>query len=197
MVARVKRLGVTLIEAVLFIAIALGLIVGGLVFFQQAQTASRTTEATRLLSALIAEARANNLVGTPDIPDVLVAMGAVPSGARLADNPHCIIQSPWGHCIIIHSVTDYLEFWLYGMPPELCSRLAHFDASGNGPIASRTNAAGIKRDPNGPAPGQSETLVETHKLASHGALSPAAAGVMCSALTGDDQTFLMISFYFK
>ena len=41
------RRGVTLIEAVLFISIALGLIVGGLVFFQQASLAARTNDAVR------------------------------------------------------------------------------------------------------------------------------------------------------
>jgi hypothetical protein len=48
---------VTLIEAVLFISVALGLIVGGLVFYQQATTAARTQELVRLTSAIISEAR--------------------------------------------------------------------------------------------------------------------------------------------
>ncbi len=42
-----RRRGVTLIEAVLYISIALALIVGGLVFFQQASLAQRTNSAVR------------------------------------------------------------------------------------------------------------------------------------------------------
>ncbi|MCA3441438.1 MAG: hypothetical protein INF50_14100, partial [Rhodobacter sp.] len=49
----------TLIEAVLYIAVALALIVGGLVFFQQASLASRVNEQVRVLSALVAEARSH------------------------------------------------------------------------------------------------------------------------------------------
>ena len=52
-----RRRGVTLIEAVLYISIALALIVGGLVFFQQASTAQRTNTMVRQLSAVLAETR--------------------------------------------------------------------------------------------------------------------------------------------
>ncbi|MCA3458358.1 MAG: hypothetical protein IOC92_10635 [Rhodobacter sp.] len=52
-----RRRGVTVIEAVLYIVIALALIVGGLVFFEQASFQSRTASVVRLYSALMAEAR--------------------------------------------------------------------------------------------------------------------------------------------
>jgi hypothetical protein len=55
---RLARRGVTLIEAVLFIAVALGLIVGGLVFYQQASLAARVNEQTRLFSSMYAEVNA-------------------------------------------------------------------------------------------------------------------------------------------
>jgi len=58
LVRKARRRGVTLIEAVLFISIALGLIVGGLVFFQQASLAQRTADAVRNISALASETRA-------------------------------------------------------------------------------------------------------------------------------------------
>ena len=47
-----RKRGVTLIEAVLFISIALGLIVGGIVFFQQASLAQRTNDAVRTVSGV-------------------------------------------------------------------------------------------------------------------------------------------------
>ena len=55
--ARARR-GVTLIEAVLFIALALGLIVGGLVFYQQASRAARVNEQVRLFSSMFTEVQA-------------------------------------------------------------------------------------------------------------------------------------------
>jgi hypothetical protein len=49
--------GVTLVEAVLFISVALGLIVGGLQFYQQSVSAVRTQELIRLTNAIVTEAR--------------------------------------------------------------------------------------------------------------------------------------------
>jgi hypothetical protein len=54
---RFARRGVTLIEAVLFISVALGLIVGGLVFFQQARLAAQTQDLIRLTNAIVTEVR--------------------------------------------------------------------------------------------------------------------------------------------
>ncbi len=53
----VRLRGVTLIEAVLYISIALALIVGGLVLYRQASFASNLNSLTRLLSAVMAEVR--------------------------------------------------------------------------------------------------------------------------------------------
>ena len=96
---------VTLIEAVLYVAIALGLIVGGLVLYQQAVLASRTSSTIRQLSAMIAEARVlvkgsgfgtvisetPPFINSNDITSILIAAGAVtPSsvaGTRLLNNP--------------------------------------------------------------------------------------------------------------
>lgn len=52
-----RERGVTLIESVLFISVALGLIVGGLVFYQQSVLAARTQELIRLSNAIVSEVR--------------------------------------------------------------------------------------------------------------------------------------------
>ena len=72
------RRGVTLIEAVLFISIALGLIVGGLVFFQQASLSSRVNQQVRSLSAMLSETRAI-YQSQPEFP-VLAPIDAVGIG---------------------------------------------------------------------------------------------------------------------
>jgi hypothetical protein len=64
-VGRSMGRAVTLIEAVLFIAIALGLIVAGLRFYDQARRSAEVAENARLMSALVAEMRdANMRTGT-------------------------------------------------------------------------------------------------------------------------------------
>jgi hypothetical protein len=57
-VTKDARCGVTLIEAVLFISVALGLIVGGLVFYQQASRAATYQGVVRGLQAVQGEDRA-------------------------------------------------------------------------------------------------------------------------------------------
>ena len=114
------RRGVTLIEAVLFISVALGLIVGGLVFYQQAALAARTNAFIRQLAALVVETRvlyrgigisdtfdesdllSSGIDGGVRIDDVLVAMGAVPSDTIVpvrgstALMPGSRLIHPWG-----------------------------------------------------------------------------------------------------
>jgi hypothetical protein len=82
---------VTLIEAVLYISIALALIVGGLVFFQQASTAAKTSTMVRQFSATLAEGRVliKELPLTADesnLNNLLIAAGAVPPD---------IVTDPW------------------------------------------------------------------------------------------------------
>ena len=87
-----RRRGVTLIEAVLYIAIALALIVGGLVFYQQASLQSRTNSVVRAYSALIAEARAmlaegSSVPTTSNLEELLYARGSIPAGLWDATKP--------------------------------------------------------------------------------------------------------------
>jgi type II secretory pathway pseudopilin PulG len=87
-----RRRGVTLIEAVLYVAVALALIVGGLVFYKQASLQSRTNSVVRAYSALIAEARAmmaegNSIPTTSNLEELLFARGSIPAGLWDATKP--------------------------------------------------------------------------------------------------------------
>lgn len=133
------RRGVTLIEAVLFIAVALGLIVGGLVFYQQASLAARTQETVRLFSAIVQETRALYL-GEPlqefagenttwNIPasqfqSVLISAQAVPPSAVKSSN---MMQTPWGGDLKVHVFTSdgvpVVVINASGIPKEACVRL--------------------------------------------------------------------------
>jgi len=175
---------VTLIEAVLFISIALGLIVGGLVFFSQAQKSARAAETIRLVSSLLTEIRAfkqSNLANT-DMDQVLVAMGAVPS-KYIIDPPdfQCHIKSPWDGCVKAFTGNrtgnpaleseEAIVLYLLDMPPEICTRLVHFDESGNGPLDHSINVVEKVN-----VEGSNSVTVARHVRRLHGAMTPSSPG---------------------
>jgi hypothetical protein len=102
---RRRNRAVTLIEAVLYISIALALIVGGLVFFQQASTAAKTSTMVRQLSAVLLESRVL-IKGLPqiymddndiDLTQFLSAAGAVPPDMVLvAGSTYPAFSNPFG-----------------------------------------------------------------------------------------------------
>ena len=102
-----RRRGVTLIEAVLYVAVSLGLIVGGLVFYQQAVTSSRTASFANLLSYLVAETRSAMEESTLQVEgaafgDYLIARGSVPASAvDMSFPPMARIRNPWGGVVSI------------------------------------------------------------------------------------------------
>ena len=139
------RRGVTLIEAVLFISIALGLIVGGLVFFQQASLAARTNDAVRSISGLASEIRAayrTQDTFTGITPAVLISSGAVPSSQVNAAGTG--IVNEWSHPVLIRgnaagtpaplaTAGQFFEIEYENIPVAACTRLATA-TDGNGPI---------------------------------------------------------------
>lgn len=147
---RQGRRGVTLIEAVLFISIALGLIVGGLVFFQQASLAARTNDAVRSISSIASETRA--AYRTQDDFDgldasVLISAGAVPTSQINQATDEII--SEWNTDVTVTGSAaaisaaftpalnaDANEFFVItytDIPEAACTRLATA-SDGNGPI---------------------------------------------------------------
>jgi hypothetical protein len=134
----VRRRAVTLIEAVLFIAVALAVIVGGLAFYQQASIALTTQKTIRLTSAISAEFAA---VGTVfgDISELLVKRGSIPA-TSIMDPPWmgCHLKSPWGECSKVFGFDnpDAVEPFLYvhflSMPRPVCQRLLPHDDEGYG-----------------------------------------------------------------
>jgi hypothetical protein len=132
--SRRRNRAVTLIEAVLYIAIALALIVGGLVFFQQASTAAKTNTMVRQLSAVLAEGRVlvkGMPLGTEpvgfvhQIDDLLIAAGAVPSDMVASATS---LTNPFGGTteVSYQNMTDYgqvMRMTLTNVPQTVCARL--------------------------------------------------------------------------
>jgi hypothetical protein len=133
-----RNRAVTLIEAVLYISIALALIVGGLVFFQQASTAAKTNTLVRHISAIVAESRVliKGLPVTgppvpgsgPAVTQILIAAGAVPSDMVLSPTE---LSNPFGgRMILTAGVTGFppafdqiLAIDLSNIPQGVCARL--------------------------------------------------------------------------
>ena len=134
-----RRRGVTLIEAVLYIAVALALIVGGLVFYQQASTAARINSLVTMLTSVIAEARAaqsesNTTLSFPtpaDFTSYLVTRGSVPEAwLDRSYPPNEQIRHPWGGFVqfgsgIVTGVNPYhlVTVTMSDVPMQLCVRL--------------------------------------------------------------------------
>jgi hypothetical protein len=126
---RRRNRAVTLIEAVLYISIALALIVGGLVFFQQASAAAKTSAMVRQLSSVVAETRVL-IKGLPasavpvDITTFLISAGAVPQD--MVGNATNAVNTFGGEVQIYHQTIDSrstIMIMVNAVPQGVCSRL--------------------------------------------------------------------------
>jgi hypothetical protein len=131
---RRRNRAVTLIEAVLYISIALALIVGGLVFFQQASTAARTSTMVRQLSATLAETRI--LVKDMTLPvgpteglnitPLVISAGAVPQDMVASATT---LSNPFGGTTTINAVESpglfgqVITVTATNVPQGVCARL--------------------------------------------------------------------------
>jgi hypothetical protein len=130
---RRRNRAVTLIEAVLYISIALALIVGGLVFFQQASTAAKTSATVRQLSATLAETRI--LVKDMTLPvgpteglnitPFVISAGAVPQDMVASATT---LSNPFGGTTTFHASENpgfgqIITITATNVPQGVCARL--------------------------------------------------------------------------
>lgn len=148
---RIRRRGVTLIEAVLYISIALALIVGGIGFFQQASVAQRTNNAVRNISALASEVRAlysqaNTFEGLDTT--VMIRSGSVPTSLvdDSVDPPR--LKNEWSNPIRITAfpgdANESFTIDYIGVPEAACVRIMVIDFAGNGRIGSGIRRVGMR-----------------------------------------------------
>lgn len=174
-----RQRGVTLIEAVLFIVISLGLIVGGIIFFQQANLASRVNDTLRVVTGIQSETRAlfaSQASFGADVPlnGLLVQSGAVPTsilGAGATD-----LVNAWGGAIEVEGDGNVFTVTLADIPVAACARIASVDANGTGPAGVGITAVSITN-------GAGTQVVHTVATAPD-VLTPSAAAEDCA--TGGD-----------
>ncbi len=193
-----RRRGVTLIEAVLYIAIALALIVGGLVFYQQASTASRMNSLVTLLTSVMAETRALGIENTNAAEGtnwhrVLIARGSIPDAWLDKTKPALEqIRHPFGGHVVF-------EYWfvpdaggtfgvvvtLAAIPLQICTRLAAVSDTGRTVYSGGFSSAEV-----------GDSAPWTGLV---GAVSRDAAGVACrnGDTNGDGRTSIVQYFLFS
>lgn len=161
--------GVTLIEAVLYIAIALALIVGGILFFQQASLAGRVNAQIRVISSIVAESRAlfstNDTLGAlPDLAgtsldqmvqmtgqrleSTLIAAGAVPASLVTSTAGPLFLRNEFDGAIIIAGGKNAqgqlsLVVVLSNVPSAACNRLSWVNQDGQGAVSDGIRAVGF------------------------------------------------------
>ena len=135
--------GATLIEAALFTVIALGTIIGGIVFFQQASISAKTNEMVRTLASLQTQVRAlfqtQATFGTGGLNTLLITSNAAPSNILLdsdSDGDMDALIHGFGGAITVTGATGQFTIAMAGVPVGVCTRIIAFDASGNGTIGS-------------------------------------------------------------
>lgn len=147
---------VTLIESVLFISVALGLIVGGLSVYQQSSLSERASSQMRMLGSIVAETRLllDQKLGLPDLsstvdpmlPAAAVDNALVTAGAVAATylNPGAPpnrvgwpspIRHGWQGAMNIlaarrDGIMPHMLVYLEDIPSEVCVRLSSMTATG-------------------------------------------------------------------
>lgn len=191
-----RRRGVTLIEAVLYISVALALIVGGLVFFQQASTLTKINASVQVMGAIIAEARAVSVEGKVlpanglNFENVLRTRGAIPQSYWDATKPSGQrLQLPFEGSYAFMNVSfggglaDEILLNMVNIPLSMCARVGA-DANGTGLLGAGINQTSLKDSP---------TALVTIFI---GSLTPGPMANMCKIAdkNGDGRVMLRINF---
>jgi hypothetical protein len=193
-----RRKAVTLIEAVLFISIALAVIVGGLVFYQQASLALKVMNVKRHVQAAIVETRTiqdrTHVWSYPnpggDITDLLKDYGALSA-----------VSDGFGDMIItfnVHKVYDT------SAPSGICSAVVVNAQIAYIPVAACTRLVVIDDQYQG-ALGTGMVEIYTHQRIGgvlttstlHPPVTPADAGQFCSydgRLSAGQNVMVVVSF---
>jgi type II secretory pathway pseudopilin PulG len=195
-----RKRGVTLIEAVLYISIALALIVGGLVFFQQASLAQRTNSAVRNISAIASETRGlyqasqtfsglttATLINAGAVPTSIVVPGSGTGATAVAAS----LRNEWGGVITAASATPFANFTVdyENIPVAACTRLTSADARGSGRVGSGIVSVGYR------GPNETSYPAGTVYTSAADALKPSDVSTYCN--TAGTSGFLDVQFTFE
>ena len=137
--ASARRRAISLIEGVLYLVIALAVIVGGIVFFQQSQLSNAVTDTARAAVGISSQARAlyQNQTGFGVNEDLTLAMiraGAVPS--NFIDRSGDAMAHPFGGGMAVTGNGRGFVIVYSDISQAACLRLASIDETGVGPMGT-------------------------------------------------------------
>ena len=207
----VRLRGVTLIEAVLYISVALALIVGGLVFYRQASFASDFNSLNRLLSSTVVEARIFTreypkpiwpptpliTIGTANFEAFLISNGSIPSAHLDMTQPAGDrIRSPFGGDIGFFAAvyaaavggTSTVAVALGDLPVGACARLSANSAAGQTSFATGLQS-GNSQD--------NSSILGNQAVAIGQTVSTAGTKCKASDIDGDGKVVLSLIFNYN
>ncbi len=131
-----RKRGISLIEAVLYLVIALAVIVGGIVFFQQAQLSNQVTDTARAGVGISSQVRglyqSQRTFGTAPLTDAMIASGSVPSNFQSATG----IVHPFGGAVTVNGNDAGFAMTFVDLSEAACLRLATAGEGGEGPLGT-------------------------------------------------------------
>jgi Tfp pilus assembly protein PilV len=131
-----RKRGISLIEAVLYLVIALAVIVGGIVFFQQAQLSNQVTDTARAGVGISSQVRglyqSQRSFGEAELSGAVLASGSVPSNFQSDDG----IVHPFGGDVSVHGNDGGFAMTFTDMSEAACLRLATVGEGGEGPLGT-------------------------------------------------------------
>lgn len=151
-----RKRGISLIEAVLYLVIALAVIVGGIVFFQQAQLSNQITDTARMSTGVSSQVRGlfqnQRSFGDDDLTAAMVKSGAVPSNF-ISETSNLFgtrteVVHPFGGTVEVHGYDTYFEIQFNDLPPAACLRLMTVGLDGSGSIGTGITGLSVENPAN-------------------------------------------------
>ncbi|KKO08397.1 hypothetical protein LCGC14_0043350 [marine sediment metagenome] len=134
-----RKRAVSLIEGVLYLVIALAVIIGGIVFFQQSQLSNAVTDTARAAVGISSQIRAlyqnqKAFGDNVDLTAAAVKSGAVPSNFIGGETGENIIHPFNGGGVAITGLGKGFVMTYSGISSPACQRMAVMDETGAGPM---------------------------------------------------------------
>jgi hypothetical protein len=129
-----RERGISLIEGILYLVLAISIIAGGIVLFQNAQLSNRVTDTSRGIVLIASETRGlfqnSRDFGDEVFTDALKSGGSVPSNFETATG----LRNPFGGDVIVTGIEQQFSIQLTNIQSEACVRLSQVDARGQGAL---------------------------------------------------------------
>ena len=176
-----RKRGVSLIEGVLYLVIALAVIVGGIVFFQQAQLSNQVTDTARAGVAISSQTRglyqSQRTFGENDITPALIRAGAVPSNFLNAAGDSVVHPFDAAGTITVNGNGEGFSMTITNLSEAACARLATVGEGGDGPLGTGIIGMTIAAD--------TSTIDYTGGLAAPAAVAPVSAADVATLCVED------------